>query len=200
MWLLFGVTCNPEALLGRTIETPLIPHFKALFTILTQKKLFPPILLRWANTTVLIRLWRLATIERADPLFMGSDALQRRLVLEVSVLLEALRQTGRPTDRPGIPTAFTMLPLVLSSDRHLPLPPEVELLLSVCDLFRVVENGLIVLFSMGRLELVSPPPQVCVIPSPLLVRGQGYLVIRPVSAVVAVVSLRSDRNRRVSGK
>lgn len=167
------MTPSPDALLGKTIETWLIPQFKALFTILTQKKLFLPILLKWANTSVLINLWRLATIERADPFFIGSDALHKRLVLEVSVLLEALRQTGRPTDRPGISTAFTMLPLASSSDRHLPLPPEVELLLSVRDFFRVVENGLMVLFKTGRLDLVSPPPHAWVVASPLLVRGQG---------------------------
>lgn len=173
IWLLLGMTPSRDALLGPTMATWLILQLSALFTILTQKKLLAPTLLSCANTTVPMRLWRLATMERALLLLIGSEELHRRLVLEVSVARDALRQTGRPMETPGTPTAFTILLFELSRDRHLPLPEVVELLFPVSDLFRVVSNGLTVLFSMGRLDSVSPVPHVWVVVRVLLVRGHG---------------------------
>lgn len=92
----------------------------------------------------------------------------------VSVLLSALRHTGRPMLTPGTWTEFTMFRLVLSRSRHLRLPVVTELLvLEAADRLVPLVKGLPILLTVVRLLVVSPPPHLWVAPSRPLVRGHG---------------------------
>lgn len=191
IWLLLEATPNRDALPGLTLATWLITQLSARFTILTQKQLLICTLLKCANTEVLIKFWRLATIVRALPLFIGRSSLHKRFVLDVSARLDALRQTGKLIETPGTWTEFTMLLLALSKCRHLALPESVELPPLLLAVFVFAESelellseldrppphnlvsGLLVLLTIGRFDLVRCPPHVLVVVNVLLVRGHG---------------------------
>lgn len=172
-------------LLGLAISTLAIPQCSCLFRMLTLNKLFPPVNLRPANTSSLVRFWRVVMIVRADLSFIGSDALQRRFVDSLSAVVLALRCIGRSTRSSGQWIVFTaFLLLVLSSLWHLPL------LLS----HEVFEKVLLVLLSIDRGSLVRSLPHVPVLLTTCSLLGAGRVV-----DLVSVARLVELTVRRMNG-
>lgn len=115
MQLVLDLTPSPSTLSGSIIETRLIPHAHARLSMRNVNALFPPSLLRLASSCVDGRLARLEIIVRAAVLFMGSDALVKRLVVTRNMLLSALRQMGSPIPTCGTAMHFTTLALAMLS-------------------------------------------------------------------------------------